>query len=649
MSNLSNIGAGVSAAGSVAGMIPGPWGAAISMGAGLLGKGLSLAGAKQDQNQAEKDAENLRIEQENAAAATQGFIDMTNANAVNASVPNTALFAYGGQAMHPNEVVALGKFLGQKHEQGGTPFGDNKEAEKDETITSEGYVFSDKLRPAKSKYTYANRSEKIRNKFKGTKNDPIEQEELKRQLDELAVQQEGTKTRLGLNTPPQQQQSQQMQPMQQIPAGMQQGQGQGQGMPQKFWAGGDINDLWNPNKSLMSEQYMTMNPALKETPTDLSYKPTSPLGSTLNHFTQRGDYSEVVNKPKLGMFEQAKSNLQTSSQASQQGNANSSWDFDSPDLFEDFTKGSEGEAFAGVKSSATIFDEISGEERLMESSWADRQEKKFERANSDMGSGYSAKNVAGTGMSKRDIKKSEGTGTWDKLSNKYGKKNLQQGIATNIGNFANITRGVMGLGDNVKLDRLDFEEFQQKQQRVDLDLVDDTRAISEAQKVYRQNQSNIARQALGSGNYLANAAANSAQSAETTSNIVTDINARNVGIRNQESMFNAQAAITDSSNTLAAKIKNLDQSNMEKQLTAQSKGVASNMIFEGISGIGQQFSSMFADRAKGESDAFMIEQLDFSAMTDEQVQEMKNDLIKAGNNELLDKLVTKHNLFKSKK
>jgi len=149
--------------------------------------------------------------------------------------------------------------------------------------------------------------------------------------------------------------------------------------------------------------------------------------------------------------------------------------------------------------------------------------------------------------------------------------------------------------------------------------------------MFDANQYILAQNARGGGEYLSTSMVNAANNASNVSNVVNTVNAQNVGIRNQEAMFNAQAAITDSDNTLKAKMFNAQQSNLEAEADSANIGIANNMINVGLQGI----SSSIGDRIKSgkEQDANLITWLnaDKSGMSTEQLQLLNDRFINSLN------------------
>lgn len=156
----------------------------------LIGLGTTVASGainffRERKQQQEQEALQQKVEGEKTAA--KGFRDMINANLTASTVPNAPLFAGGGD---------LAQVLGMRHEQGGTPVG-NVEMEKGETVYNDRFVFSDRIKPPRSKYTYAQISAKVKSRFKKKLDDPVERTEMERQLNELAMEQEQQKVREG--------------------------------------------------------------------------------------------------------------------------------------------------------------------------------------------------------------------------------------------------------------------------------------------------------------------------------------------------------------------------------------------------------------------------------------------------------------------
>ncbi len=169
------------ASGAASGMAFGPWGAVIG---GAIGGGLGLLkGRNADKTQEELDE--LERQRKGAEIAQSGFANMMNANLMASSVPNAPILAGGG---------SLSQVLGNTHPNGGTPYG-GVELEKGETVYNDDFVFSDRIKPKRSKYTYAQESTKIKNKFKKKLDDPVENAEMQSQLNELAQEQEQQKVR----------------------------------------------------------------------------------------------------------------------------------------------------------------------------------------------------------------------------------------------------------------------------------------------------------------------------------------------------------------------------------------------------------------------------------------------------------------------
>jgi len=148
-------------------------GIGTSIGA-QLGGGLGNLGGSIGSNPEEEAA----LEQQKQAAIQQSLQASQTAN---------TMYAMGGQ---------ISEFEGPKHEQGGLPLTQNAEVEGGETkgtMSTEKFVFSDRLKPKGSKKTFANLSKEIEKKYEGMDNDKYALESKDKELQELATKQESLK------------------------------------------------------------------------------------------------------------------------------------------------------------------------------------------------------------------------------------------------------------------------------------------------------------------------------------------------------------------------------------------------------------------------------------------------------------------------
>jgi len=171
-------------------------GAAMPIATGLIGSGVGMMGNEMQQDAAMQNQNILTNAQQKAQedllkqqATLQRKQLAAQQNLINAQgYTNTGtVFAYGG--LMNNQAKGFTNFNGNRHEQAGIQLGNGAEVEGGETMF-DNYVFSDRLKPDGSKKTFAELSDKIKNKYSFRKDDPYDKQAMKRQLATLAQEQE---------------------------------------------------------------------------------------------------------------------------------------------------------------------------------------------------------------------------------------------------------------------------------------------------------------------------------------------------------------------------------------------------------------------------------------------------------------------------
>lgn len=174
-SPAGNIIGGV-AKGAATGAAFGPWGAAIGAGVGAISGVIG-------NNKAKEEEERLRQLQIQAAMKS----DVQKYNNAN------KLYAEGGSLNNDSNIT---QYNGLPHGLGGIPITDEIEVENKETRgvgDTKDYIFSDMLRIANKKRTFANESKRIEKKYKGTDNDHMALEAKNADLTRLMHEQEALK------------------------------------------------------------------------------------------------------------------------------------------------------------------------------------------------------------------------------------------------------------------------------------------------------------------------------------------------------------------------------------------------------------------------------------------------------------------------
>jgi len=559
----------LSAASSLAGLIPGV-GGVLSAGIGILGG--EMAADEQEQLAAEERAKLNAMESANSA-----YKNMINANAAAKNTPNSPLlFRDGG---------SIAEAIGQEHKQGGTPY-KGVEIEKKEMVYNENFVFSDQLNPFKSPDSFARHAKKIKDKFKKRINDPVEREEMKRQLNELAALQEHQKIIKGV--PP-----------------VEQGTGMPEQVKQMRWGGSvdEVDPFLIGDESYKKRNYSTdFDAVLEEQQNQIN------LGSPMDPAKELQKAINYANTQKQLPVNTQATNPNVS--AWTKSTIDNSMHPNITDIpIEELNVSNE--LFAGIKDSNI--------QPLL---------------GFNVNKGVTSTNTisplrsseAGT-QSITDTKVVDGT--VDKKDGKVYTSSTPEGsdvgkfIKLGLGNFYDFGRSFEA--EDEVYGKINFEEKLVEPTQVDLDLIDPERAIAESQKVFGANQYNIAQNARGQGNMMANSLANAELSAKQVSDTVNQANAANVAIHNEQEKINAQTSIQNSDNVLRALIFNQEQDNKSLEASMANRGIAANMASEALHGTADVFNVLMQDRQTDIMNDVQSDLINTSDKTEAEKIEMRNN------------------------